>query len=206
MLSVIGVGFPRTGTMSLKLALEQLGFGPCYHMIEVFQRPDDVPLWRAAAAGEPNWDRLFSGFRSTSDAPACIFWRKLIAQYPDARVVLTTRNPDLWYESFRETAYQAITHPERAPDEQHLAVQEMARELILERLLEGCFEDRQRAISIYREHNKAIRQEVDPARLLVFDVLDGWEPLCGFLNVTPPPEPFPHINTRGEFRERFHIE
>ncbi len=127
MLSVIGVGFPRTGTMSLKLALEQLGFGPCYHMIEVFERPHDIPLWRAAAAGEPDWDRLLSDFRSTADAPGCIFWRDLIAQYPDARVVLTTRSPESWYESFRDTAYQAITHPERSPDEQHRAVQKMAR-------------------------------------------------------------------------------
>lgn len=203
MLSVIGVGFPRTGTMSLKLALEQLGIGPCYHMIEVFERPDDIALWNQAADGQTDWERLFQGFQSTSDAPACCFWRELLEEYPNARVILTVRDPETWYESFHETVYQVISNAENSPDAQHRAVQEMARELILERLLEGSFENRRRAIEIYEEHNRTIQEVVAPERLLVLHVRDGWQPLCDFLDKEVPKEPFPHINTRNEFRERF---
>jgi hypothetical protein len=206
MISVIGVGFPRTGTMSLKLALEQLGFGPCYHMIEVFNRPQDVPIWREALAGNADWERLLAGFGSSADAPGCVFWRELTALFPEAKCVLTVRDSDSWYESFLHTAYEAITHPERSPSDEHRAVQGMARELLLERLFEGRFEDRQRAIEIYETHNRTVQESISSDRLLVFEVKEGWEPLCGFLGRDVPPEPFPHINTRQEFRERFHVD
>jgi hypothetical protein len=203
MLSVIGVGFPRTGTMSLKLALEELGFGPCYHMIEVFDRLDDIPLWLQAASGQTAWERIFSGFRSTSDAPACCFWQELVAEYPDAKVILTERDADDWYESFEETVYPVICSGVHSPDAGHRALQEMARELVLDLLLQGRFEDRARAIEIYQAHNRAVREHVDPDRLLILRLGEGWQPLCEFLQKEVPSVPFPHTNTRMEFRERF---
>ena len=105
-LDVIGAGFGRTGTMSLKVALEELGFGPCYHMSEVFAHPEHVELWRAAAQGkEVDWEQIFGGYRATVDWPACSFYGELMEKYPDAKVILTVRDPQRWYESAYNTIY-----------------------------------------------------------------------------------------------------
>ena len=213
MLNVIGIGYPRTGTMSLKHALEDLGFGPCYHMIEVFNRPDDVDFWLSALQDNDkednnatDWNVVFEKYQSTADCPACYFWRALLQQYPNAQYVLTVRDPDRWYESFRATVYQAIMHPERAPDEAHRNVQLMARQLILDTMFEGRFDDRSFAIDKYQQHNREIREFFPKNRLLVFEVSEGWSPLCEFLNVGVPDSDFPKANTRTEFQERFAVE
>lgn len=204
MLQILGLGYPRTGTMSLKHALEFLGFGPCYHMIEVFQRPQDVPFWKAAAGGEDvDWKHFFREFSATTDAPACRFWRELMSTFPQALCILTVRDPDSWYESFHSTVYQAMTHPEQAPDEDHRSVQCLARQLILDQMFEERFEDRDFAIRTIQRHNREVKETVDPDRLLVFDVSSGWQPLCHFLNVPVPEVPFPRSNTRSEFQQRF---
>jgi Sulfotransferase domain len=105
-IEVLGAGFGRTGTMSLKVALEELGVGPCYHMIELFGHPEHVELWEAASQGKAvNWDELFSGYRATTDWPACSFYEELMEKYTDAKVILTVRNPDRWYESTYNTIY-----------------------------------------------------------------------------------------------------
>jgi hypothetical protein len=205
MLKVIGLGYPRTGTMSLKHALEQLGFGPCYHMIEVFNRPEDVAFWRDAIRGPVDWQEIFTDFQSTTDAPACHFWRQLFRQCPDARFVLTVRDADAWYDSFYTTVYQAMLHPERAPDEDHRIVQQMARELILDTMFGGRFGDREQAIEIYHQHNQEVAAAIPPDQLLVFDVAEGWGPLCRFLDMPVPAEPFPRSNTRVQFQERFSV-
>ena len=205
MLKVIGIGYPRTGTMSLKHALEQLGFGPCYHMIEVFERPADASIWRTALTGKADWATVFDGFHSTTDAPACHFWRELLLECPNARYILTIRPAEDWYDSCYATVYQAMMHPERSADEDHRIVQDMARELILDTMFNGKFEDRNYAIQVYNEHNQQVVDSVPKDRLLVFDVSEGWGPLCNFLNVPVPAEPFPCSNTRAQFRERFSV-
>lgn len=210
MLKVIGLGFPRTGTMSLKLALERLQFGPCYHMIEVFHRPDDVTFWRNAlqaqltgTANALNWKTVFRDFQSTTDCPACFFWEPLRQLCPHAKYILTVRDPDDWYDSMRNTVFEAVMHPERAPSAQHQAVQQMARELILDTMFAGRFLDRSFAIQCLQTHNATIVQNVPEQQLLVLDVADGWNPLCRFLDVNLPDEPFPCVNTRAEFQQRF---
>ncbi len=206
MLEVIGVGFPRTGTMSLKHALEQLGLGPSYHMIEVFQRPHHAALWHEAVEGRPDWEQIFAGFRSSTDAPGCLFWRELIEFYPDARCILTTRDSASWYESCANTIIPAMLNPDRSPDEEHRKVQLMARRLLVETLFRGVFDDRAREIEIFEEHNRAVRDTIPEDRLLIFDVAEGWAPLCQFLSLDVPDTPFPRANTREEFRERFRVE
>lgn len=205
MLEVIGIGFPRTGTMSLKHALERLSLGPCYHMIEVFRRPQDVPFWRSAMQTHGEgvaWNEVFADFRSTTDCPAGYFWRQLLSEFPQSHYVLTIRDPDAWYESFLATVYDAMIHPERAPDEDHRDVQLMARELILDRMFDGRFLDRDFAISQYHSHINAVQAAIPSEHLLTFDVATGWEPLCEFLQLPIPAQPFPRSNTRDEFRQR----
>src|SRR6478735_8486303 len=103
-LKVIGAGLGRTGTLSLKLALEHIGFGPCYHMSEMFgAMRRAMPLWLAAGHGRADWDAIFEGYRATTDYPGCTYWRELVAAYPEARVILTTRDPDGWFDSVSAT-------------------------------------------------------------------------------------------------------
>lgn len=204
-LSVIGAGFGRTGTLSLKSALEMLGTGRCYHMVEVFANPSHVPVWRDATEGRfVDWNDLFAGYGATVDWPACAFWRELTAHWPEAKVILTERDPERWYESVRETIYLALTReiPPEAPEHAR-AHQAMVRRLILERTFDDRFEDREHAIAAYRRHNEAVKRSVPPERLLVFDVAEGWEPLCRFLGRPLPEAPFPRVNSADEFRQRF---
>jgi hypothetical protein len=144
-LEVIGSGFGRTGTASLKRALETLGFGPCHHMEEVMANPEQVTRWEAYVAGEPvRWDDVFDGYRSQVDWPGAHVWRELAQAYPDAKVIHSVRPEDAWWKSFSAAA-------------------------------------------------------LPPERLLVFDVTEGWEPLCAFLGVPVPDAPFPHVNSAEEF-------
>lgn len=208
-LKVIGLGYPRTGTMSLKHALEMLGFGPCYHMIEVLHQPSDAEFWldawqRYQAEGidaRIDWDFIFQGFQSTTDCPASGFWKQLISEFPDARFILTEREPDSWYSSFQSTVYEAMTHPEKSSSE-HLTVQDMARTLILDGLLQGRFEDKDFAIQQLRDYSKQVRASLPADRLLVMKISEGWQPLCDFLQCPVPDAEFPRSNTRQEFTER----
>lgn len=203
-LHVIGAGFGRTGTLSLKLALERLGFAPCYHMVEVAGNPGHAARWHAAARGEPvDWDALLGGYAASVDWPACSFWRALAARHPGAKVVLTVRDADRWYDSVRDTIYRVMRAPlpEGTP-EAFLAQQAMARELVLERTFGGRFEDRAHAKAVYARHNEAVRRGLPPERLLVYEVSEGWEPLCAFLERDAPDGPFPRVNSREEFLGR----
>jgi len=194
--------------MSLKLALEHLQFGPCYHMIEVFQRPNDVAFWQDALRSDgatADWDQVFREFQSTADCPACYFWIPLLQHYPNARYVLTVRDPESWYDSFRNTVFEACMHPERAPDEEHRIVQQMVRELIMDTMFAGRFLDRSYAVACMEAHNQAVIDAIPAEQLLVYQIADGWEPLCRFLNVDVPDAPFPQVNTRQEFQQRFAV-
>lgn len=214
-MNVIGAGFGRTGTTSLKAALETLGVGPAYHLTEVFTHPDHVGFWEAARRGEPvDWEGFFSGYGVAVDWPACAFYEPLMEAFPGASVILTVRDPGRWYESIFSTIYQirrvsAGPLPVRsafalaglfAPGVTGIA--RLADRLVWEDTFEGRFEDRAHAIETFRHHNEEVRRRVPPERLLVFDARDGWAPLCAFLGVALPDEPFPHLNEAREMRRR----
>lgn len=200
-LQVIGAGLGRTGTLSLKTALEQLGFGPCHHMIEVFAAPErQVPLWTRAAQGEPtDWDAVYEGFAATVDWPGCHFFAELAQRYPDARVILTRRDPQRWYESISETILRfmdegGLNAPE--PDPRHPM---HFSGLIVCRQFLGNDLSRENVIAAYEAHVERVRASIAPGRLLEFEVAQGWEPLCDFLGVAVPDAPFPRTNSREEF-------
>lgn len=204
---VIGAGFGRTGTLSLKVALEELGFAKCYHMTSVLERMDDARVWDAAGRGEPvDWDALFAGYRATVDWPGCTFYRELLQRYPDAKVILTVREPERWYDSARQTIY-FVRHA--FPAWTSLAMprmrvfRRMLDRLIWDGTFQGRFEDRGFAIDVFNRHNEQVRRDVPADRLLVYEVRAGWEPLCAFLGVpVPADKPFPHLNDASEFRTR----
>jgi len=201
-LKVVGAGFGRTGTLSLKVALERIGFGPCYHMVEVFPRPEHVAMWhRLAFEQSMDWDEIFRGFHATVDWPAARWWREIAAHFPDAKVLLSVRDSEAWYKSVTDTIYQPMKSP--APDGVPELVRlqsEMARKAILGETFDNRFEDKAHAIEVFRKHNQAVRDAIDPARLLVFDVREGWGPLCRFLEVPIPDEPFPRLNDTATFQ------
>jgi hypothetical protein len=199
---VIGAGFGRTGTLSLKAALEALGFGPCYHMVEVFERPQDVARWQAAAEGQPvDWEALFAGYRAAVDWPTCSFYADLMQAYPAAKVLLTVRDAERWYESTRDTIYRmASGGAGRTPPPEMQPFVRMVDTLVWQRTFGGAFADKDRAIAIFRRHIDEVKARVPSERLLVFDVAEGWEPLCRFLDVPIPTDrPFPHLNDRAAF-------
>jgi hypothetical protein len=207
-LSIIGAGFGRTGTLSLKSALETLGVGPCYHMTEVFGKPDHPALWLQATRGEPvDWDALFEGYRSVVDWPACEFWKPLAERWPEATVLLSRRDPERWYQSVHDTIYSNLIRPTPpilpAPVATTL---QMARELVLERRFGGRFEDRAHAIGVFEAHIEEVIREAPPERLLVYEVSEGWGPLCERLGVPVPAEDFPRVNSTAEFRERMGLD
>jgi hypothetical protein len=195
-LKVVGAGFGRTGTLSLKNALEKIGCGPCYHMMEVFPRPDHVAMWHRLAFGQGvDWDAIFSGFLATVDWPAARWWREIAAHYPAAKVLLSVRDPEAWYKSMTDTIYQPMSRPAPADAPELVRMQnEMARKAILTETFDDRFTDKAHALEVFQRHNQEVRDTIDPKRLLVFDVREGWEPLCRFLEVPVPGEPFPRLN------------
>ena len=202
-LEIVGTGFGRTGTLSLKTALEQLGFGRCYHMVEVAPAGHG-PLWHAAWRGvKPDWDALFANFRATVDWPSTAFWREIADHFPRARVIHTERPAEAWYESVRNTIYQVMVRelPPSFPEpfRQQLA---MANDVILKGTFGGRFEDRAHALAVFEAHNARVKREIAPERLLVHRPGDGWEPLCKFLGVPVPETPYPKVNTTEEFLGR----
>ena len=195
-LQVIGAGFGRTGTASLRDALVRLGFGPCDHMRENFEHPERFPLWEEALrrkdAGEAiDWRPLLDGFRATTDWPGAYFWRELTTAHPKAKVILTVRDPERWYDSIRATIFAL-------PDEQLSGV---AREISRTRTFGGRLTDRAHCQAVFARHNQAVQETIPLDRLLVFEVKEGWEPLCAFLDVpVPEDEPFPRVNEAATFQ------
>lgn len=202
-LAVIGAGFGRTGTLSLKLALEQLGLGPCYHMKEVIAHPEHDGVWLDAIRGQAvDWDALFQGYRSACDWPQCHFWSELMAHYPDAKVVLTVRDPEAWYASISNTIFPRIATDPDPGDAAAVLHRQMTRSLIQERIFGGRWRDREHVLSVYHAHQERVRRAVPASRLLEFDVASGWAPLCAFLDVPAPATAFPRVNSTREFKDR----
>ena len=195
---MIGPGFGRTGTMSCKAALDRLGFGPTYHMAEVYANDGHVDAWTAIInGGAPDFDALFARYRSAVDWPVCSYWKQLWAANPAAQIVLTRRDPDAWYESVTNTIFQALR---AASDDEQLARWRVAtRKLIFSQTFGGRF-DRDSVVGVLKAHESDVVTSVPPRQLLVYEVGDGWEPLCDFLDVAVPDEPFPRTNSTAEFR------
>ena len=204
-LKVIGPGFGRTGTMSLKQALEQLGFGPCHHMEEVFGNPDQVPYWQAVAAlGRADWGEVFAGFESQVDWPGAHVWRELASAFPQAKVVLSVRSEEAWWKSFSATIGKFLTEYAEMPLPPHVrAMCDAAKDMIGQQTFGGAWTNREIALAAYRKRIADVRATIPAERLLVFDVAEGWEPLCRFLDAPAPNSPFPHRNTTAQFWETF---
>lgn len=202
-LEIIGPGFGRTGTNSLKLALEHLGFGPCHHMFEVRDNPHQLPNWEAAARGDKvSWDDLFEGYRAQVDFPGATYWRELVDHYPSAKVILTVRDPDDWYDSAEATVIRFLAARGKHPAPHVNAIAEMAHATVDTRVFGGRLSDRDHAISVFTRHTAEVKAKVAPERLLVFDVREGWEPLCAFLGSAVPAIPFPKTNSSKQFGEQ----
>jgi hypothetical protein len=201
-LDVIGSGFGRTGTASLKIALERLGFGPCHHMHEVLGNPPQVPHWQAIAAGRPvEWDEVFAGYRSQVDWPGAHAWRELAARYPRAKVIHSVRPEDAWWRSFSTTIARVFLNSRALPPlPPHVFQMIDATVEMVQAQTFGCpADDRDGVLAAYRRREAEVRATLAPDRLLVFDVAEGWEPLCRFLGVAVPDEPFPKVNSSAEF-------
>jgi hypothetical protein len=196
-LQVIGAGLGRTGTHSLKIALEQLLGGPCYHMMEVFGRPDDIPVWHQAFKGDmPDWSAFLSDYRSAVDWPAAGLWREIWAANPDASVLLSSRDADGWWKSARNTIFHIA---EREPDDPTAKAQiAMALEMLSS--FTPNWQDETQAKRAFEAHNAEVRASVPADKLIDYRPGDGWEPICAKLGLPVPEEPFPHVNTTDEFR------
>ena len=195
-LKIIGAGLGRTGIASLKVALEHLGFGPCYHMGEVLPHVEErVPLWIAAGQGKPDWNTIFADYQSAVDYPACSFWREQMAHYPDAQVILTTRSAESWFDSVHKTIMAPDTTEwlENGPLREFL-------ELCMWKDYKAHINDRDWMIDYFNRRNEEIVAAVPPEKLLVFEVKQGWSPLCEFLGVGVPDTEFPRVNSREETR------
>ncbi|NJN73337.1 MAG: sulfotransferase family protein [Limnothrix sp. RL_2_0] len=211
-ISVIGAGMGRTGTYSLKIALEMLGFGRCDHRVELLRQPERIGYWEGVAQGEViDWDGLFEGFQAIADFPSHCFYEKLADQYPAAKVILTERSPDEWYASTKATLFRAEPNAVQkakvawkipfSPElRQRIRIFRLVNQLIWQGDFGGNFLDKDQAIAAYLRHNEKVKATIPAARLLVYDVTQGWPPLCEFLAVSPPDEPFPHVNKRADFQ------
>jgi Sulfotransferase domain len=210
---VIGAGLPRTGTLTQKAVVEMLGLGPCYHWVDVLADLDRVSQWDSALDGDQPWEEIFTGFHSTVDWPGGHFFRELTEAYPEAKVVLSTREPVAWEKSFRETIWNMcfgeslirLLSSARAQIDPHW---ERYLALVDRMFWTGSsafapqHEEPAHLIAAMERHNEAVERTVAPERLLLWRVDEGWEPLCEFLAVPVPDEPLPHLNDRATFHER----
>jgi hypothetical protein len=199
-IKVVGAGLGRTGTHSLQLALQQLLGGRCYHMIEVFGRPDDIPVWRAAIDGQmPDWNAFLSDFTATVDWPASAFWRELGEANPDAVVLLSTRDADSWWKSADNTIFN-VARREVPTDDPVLSAHMAMIDAMLAQTFTKNWTDETEAKRAYEAHNAAVRAAIPADRLIDYTTGDGWQPICDKLGLPVPAEPFPHVNTTDEFR------
>jgi hypothetical protein len=212
-MKLIGAGLPRTATLTQKVALEMLGWGPCYHMVNVLANLELVDGWRGAYEGRPDWDKLLGGFEATVDWPGGFFYRELLEAYPDAKVLLSVRDPERWERSMRETVW-GVYHGELTMAHLSRAMATVYRpwrnylELINDLLWDGRgtlsdgHQDRTGMIRAFERHSEEVRRTVPADQLLVWDISEGWGPLCEFLSVEQPDAPVPHLNDSASFTDR----
>ncbi len=209
---VIGAGLPRTGTLSQKLALELLGFGPCYHWVNLISDLNAVELWHRALDGEDLFDEIFEGHHATVDWPGGFFYRELAERHPEAKVLLSVRDSEAWERSYRETIWNftrgdsLVSHlsdARREVDPRWRRYLELVDRMLWSgRSPFGGGDDPAAMRRQMEAHNDAVREAIAPERLLVWRVTDGWAPLCRFLEVPVPEEPLPHANDAETFRGR----
>ncbi len=203
---LINTGLGRTGTTSLKAALERLGYGPCYHMFDVVSNPERLQQWEKVVCDgqQPDWQALFDGFTSAVDGPSAIYHKEIVQAFPEAKVILTIRDGEEWYRSTYDTLYQfAVRNTENPPPAGSMParVYRVVSTMVWNGIFGGRFADKDHAIEVFRHHNEEVVNSVDPDNLLVYDVRRGWEPLCAFLGVKVPAEDFPHANDRESMRK-----
>jgi hypothetical protein len=202
-LSVIGAGYPRTGTLSLKLALEHLGFGPCHHMIEVIHHPEQASLWaRAFDEDGIDWDVVLAGYNSSCDAPSCFVYDKLAARYPDAKVILGVRSAESWWKSASSTVMAARPAGGGPPAAIAPMVEKMRNyaERHNRPMPNPMAPDPEASMDAFNRHNEEVKRTISAERLLVFEAKQGWGPLCKFLGVPVPSIPYPRVNTTEDFQ------
>ena len=216
-LKVIGTGLGRTGTYSLKLALEHLGFGKCFHMLELFQKPEKIRYFRNAEKGyDVNWEDVFSNYCSVVDYPAARYFRQITAAFPEARIIHTYRDPEEWYDSAMQTIFWVNRMPVSmyAKFGMYLPFRREIRRrlpvLIYNRKLMYLefgrkLSNKAEVISYYEKHTERVIREIPEEKLLVFDSKDGWEPLCKFLGVSIPETQYPHFNKRPDFKNKVEV-
>jgi len=200
-LKVIGAGFGRTGTLSLKLALEQLGFGPSYHMYELFNNhPDHIHQWDDAHQGKPvDWDQLYTGYNASVDWPSCNLWKDLSEYYPEAKIIINARDAESWHTSVLNTILPASIRSIESSDPDIKVIGEWLFRVIWDGIFDGRITDRSYSISVYNQHVDNVLKSAPSDRLLVFDGTQTWEPLCEFLECPIPDQPFPRANSTEEF-------
>jgi hypothetical protein len=197
---VIGAGLPRTGTTSLKAALERLGLGPCHHMQEIGAHPEQAQRWRQILDGPVDWNGVLRGYRAVVDWPSAHFWRPLAQTYPDAKVILSVRDPHAWYASMRDTVFALLHNPSVVPRDFHPVVTGMRP--LLERIWRDTFgttladpmPEERHAVEVLQRHTADVTNALPTDRVLVYRTGQGWEPLCAFLGVPVPDEPYPRLN------------
>src|SRR6476660_746873 len=212
-IKIIGAGFPRTGTNTLRESLEMLGFKKTYHMKNLLVHPENLHYWATLkATGTTDWEGLYNGYEATVDFPCYPWYKEHMRQYPDAKVILSLRPFEKWYTSFYSTIWQAQNPPEseRAAMSERVAsdprlqsvmkVMGFAKQTINEEHFQCRFLDKEFMEKVFNEHNEEVKNYVPANKLLVFDVCEGWEPLCKFLEVPVPYEPLPHTNKKEDFQ------
>jgi len=202
-LKVIGAGYGRTGTSSLKSALEMLGFGPTHHMFEIIIHPEQARFWDALAYGKSvNWDEVFEGYNSSVDWPSCKYYKELADHWPDAKVILSLRNPKSWYKSVSETIMPSMKGPMILPNGKRVGPPGDFAKILIGDQTFGQDLSEEHMIEVYERHNEEVKRTIPKDRLLVFQATDGWEPLCRFLGVPVPSEPYPKLNTTEDMQAR----
>ncbi len=198
-LRVVGAGVGRTGTHSLKEALETVLGGPCHHMVEVFAHPEQIPIWIDAIEGRPvDWAGLMKGYVAQVDWPGASFWPELLETNPDALVILSVRDPESWYTSASNTIFGGLVLSEGELGAWMGSMRRLLGDRFCDRL-----EDRDAMITAFDWHNDEVRRRVPSAQLLEWAPEQGWEPICARLGVPVPERPFPLTNTTEEFRANF---
>ncbi|ABD56640.1 sulfotransferase family protein [Jannaschia sp. CCS1] len=198
-LNIIGSGFGRTGTMSTKMALNQLGLGTCHHMSEVMGDPEQPPFWSAYVAGESvDWQAVFAKYTAQVDFPGAAVWPELVRAFPSAKVIHTERPEEDWWASYSKTIGKFWLHYKAQPMPPEMIEFFGAMDTLIRKGVFGG-SDRETCIAAYRRNNALVRETVPSNRLLVFTPSDGWEPLCRFLDVPVPDGDFPRSNSRDEF-------
>ncbi len=213
-IKVFGSGLGRTGTHSLKLALEELGFGKCYHMVELFQHPEGLKYFeQAERGGKVDWDKLFEGYHSAVDYPVARYYKQLLTYYPDAKIVHTIRDAESWYRSASETIFWAskpsllrilklaMRLPFSPEVRNRLPVMKFNGKLLDSEFGKDLM-NKEKVIERFNKHNEEVIKLIPKERMLIFDPKSGWDPLCRFLNVPVPAVPFPKSNTKEDFLQR----